>query len=105
MVAAFSTGDVTLVGRFVGRDFIDHQGLGGEAMRGPDGFREVVATARDGHVELAVTIEDLIEGSDRAAARLRWRGMRPAGGFVDRESIEIVRVEHGHAVEHWGGRS
>jgi predicted SnoaL-like aldol condensation-catalyzing enzyme len=32
-------------------------------------------------------------------------GLRRSGESVDRQTIEIVRVENGKAVEHWGARS
>jgi len=55
------------------------------------------------HLDFAV--EDIFASGDRATARLRWRGNRPEGEVVERETIEIVRVENGKAVEHWGGRT
>ena len=105
MVAAFNTGDVYDAAAAVHVDYVDHQGLGGAPMRGPTGFAAVVAAARSGYEELEVTIEDLIEDGDRAAARLRWSGIRSSGTRVDRETLEIIRVEGGKAIEHWGGRS
>jgi len=72
-------------------------------MRGPAGFRQVVAVARRAVPHLDVTIEDLIAEGDRVAARLRWHGTQAAdGAIVDRETIDIVCFAHGQAVEHWG---
>ena len=51
-----------------------------------------------------MTVEDLITGSDRVAARLQWTGVRHDGS-VTRQTLKIVRIEDGMAVEHWGGRS
>jgi predicted SnoaL-like aldol condensation-catalyzing enzyme len=53
---------------------------------------------------LDVTIEDLIAAEDRAKVRLRWRGTRTSGDDVERETLEIIRIQDGTAVEHWGGR-
>ncbi|HEX7133003.1 MAG TPA: ester cyclase [Iamia sp.] len=103
MVAAFATGVVADV---VHPDYLDHQGLDGERpLRGPEGFARVVEVARRAYAELDVTIVDLVEGPDRAAARIAWRGVRATGEITERETIDIVRVEDGRAVEHWGGRS
>ena len=101
----FSTGDLSGLEAAVSSEYHDHQGLGGEPIRGSDGFATVVAAARSGYLNLEVTIEDLICGPDRAAARFRWRGHRALGEIVDRQTLEIVRIEEGKAVEHWGGRS
>jgi len=105
MVVAFDTGDTGGLGDFMHTDYVDHQGLGDDRpLHGIDGFRRVVETAREGYLELSVTIADLIEGRDRAAARIVWTGTRPSGELVQREGIDIVRVDAGRAVEHWGGR-
>lgn len=61
--------------------------------------------SRSDYSTLSVEIADLIEGDDRAAARLVWSGERESGDTVRRETLEIVRVRDGYAVEHWGGHS
>lgn len=106
MVAAFDTGEVSDLGAFVDASYLDHQGLPHiRPIEGIDGFRHVVEVARSGYSDLAVEVVDLIEGIDRSAARLIWRGVRPSGETVVRETLEIVRVDSGRAVEHWGGHS
>jgi predicted ester cyclase len=103
MVHAFATRDVSNVDALIAETYLDHQGLGGGAMHGPTGFRQVVTAARRAVPNLDVTIEDLIAEGDRVAARLRWRGTQAANGAtVDRETIDIVRFAQGQAVEHWG---
>jgi hypothetical protein len=105
MVDVFNTGSLDSVERIVDADYLDHQGLAGQPIRGPSGFKTVVAAARSGYDTLAVTVEDLIEAKDHAAARLRWRGTWISGQSDERETIEWIRVRRGMAIEHWGGRS
>ena len=106
MVAAFDTGDVGEAAAVVHPGYLDHQGLPGERpISGIDGFVHVVETARSGYDDLSVSVVDLIEGSDWAAARIAWHGRLPSGAIVRHETIDIIRVEAGKAVEHWGGRS
>ena len=105
MVAMFDSGDPTHADRLVAADYLDHQGLGQGPMRGVDGFVQVVATNKAGYEQQDVTIEDIFGTTDRAVARIRWRGRRPDGDRVDRETIDIIRVENGQAVEHWGARA
>ena len=104
MVDMFATGDVTSVTSFVAPDYLDHQGLGGVEIVGADGFCSVVLAARRDYVSLDVVVEDLIADGGRAAARLSWSGTRATGAAMRRETIEIVRVVGGLAVEHWGTR-
>lgn len=51
------------------------------------------------------SIEGLFGTHDRAVARIRWRGWRSDGTEIDRETIDIIRVEAGRAIEHWGAHS
>ncbi len=106
MVAAFNTGQVDDVRDYVDATYLDHQGLRRiRPIEGPDGFRLVVETARSGYSKLSVEVVDLIEGEDRTAARLVWSGVSQSGHGTRRETLEIVRVVSGRAVEHWGGHS
>jgi predicted ester cyclase len=103
IVSAFSTGDVSGVEELIASDYIDHQGLKGEAIRGPRGFAEVVEYARRGFgSDLEVEVADLIANDDRVAVRLLWRVKRDGSFAVARETIDIVRFRNGRAVEHWG---
>jgi predicted ester cyclase len=104
MVEMFDTGDDGRAEAIVSAHYVDHQGLGTGEILGVDGFRHVVRVARSGYTELDVVIEDLIADGDRVVARLTWRGTRPDGELVHRETIDIVRVESGLAIEHWGSR-
>jgi hypothetical protein len=105
MVAAFDTGCLDDVVEYVDGSYIDHQGLHGEAVHGAVGFARVVDVARGDYDALDVSIVDMIEAGDRAVARLHWTGTRATGEVAERETIEIVLVRGGRAVEHWGGRS
>jgi hypothetical protein len=105
MVGVFSTGEVSGVGAFIDDGYLDHQGLQGQPLHGPEGFVRVVQAARRGYRLLRVTVEDLVEEENWAAARLRWHGVRPDGEVVERETLEIVHVREGRAIEHWGGHS
>ncbi len=102
MIEIFVNGDVSEVARTVADEYVDHQGLGHGPLHGRAGFAQVVAAARRGVTDLHVSVEDVVEQEDRVAARLRWRGQAPDGTEIDRESLDIVRVEGGRAVEHWG---
>ncbi len=101
----FASGDPSDAAAIVAADYLDHQGLDGEPVRGVDGFVLVVRTNCAAHEHQQVSIEDVFGTSDRAVARIRWRGRRLDGVEVDRETIDIVRVAEGRAVEHWGSET
>jgi predicted ester cyclase len=105
MVAAFATGDARDCHEYISTSYIDRQGRSGSALHGPDGFRQVVRAA---HRTTAphLSIEDLIADETRAVARLRWRFVESGKGNVtERETIEVVRIDDGQAVEHWGAEA
>ena len=105
MVAAFDTGDAHDCHEYVAASYLDHQGHGGVPLHGPEGFQQVVRAA---HRSTApqLSIEDIFGDETRAVARVRWRFTAPGQGDpIERETIEIIRVEGGQAVEHWGAEA
>lgn len=105
IVEIFSTGDLSDVKSVISPDYIDHQGLNGIEIKGPEGFSQVVTAAHSGPHNLSVIIHDLIAEGDKVAARLHWHSIDPTGRKIDRETIEFLRFSNGQAVEHWGAES
>ena len=62
----------------------------------------VVRTNFASYQHLDVRIEDLFATGDRVAARISWEGRRTDGEHTARQTIDILRIVHGRAVEHWG---
>ncbi len=109
MVQVFNDGDVSTLDSLVSDSYIDHQGIGGSKMYGPDGFAEVVRVARAAHPRLRVDIRRLIVNGDTVEAELFWDEFGPLRGSgsrkpYQRRTNEVVRFEGGLAVEHWGER-
>ncbi len=105
MVAMFASGDPSAAAAVVAEDYIDHQGLGSGPINGIDGFALIVQTNHAAYRDQEISIEDLFGVEDRAVARIRWRGQRHDGEYAERETIDIIRVAEGRAVEHWGARA
>jgi hypothetical protein len=105
MVAAFATGDTHDCHEYVAASYLDHQGRSGVPLHGPDGFQHVVRAAHRSTTP-HLSIEDVIANETRAVARIRWRFTDPSqADSMERETIEIIRVEGGQAVEHWGAEA
>ena len=105
MVAAFATGDTHDCHEYVSASYVDHQGRGGIPLHGSHGFEQVVRAARRSSAP-QLSIEDLIATETRAVGRIHWRfSISTQGNTVERETIEIIRVERGQAVEHWGAEA
>lgn len=102
MLEMFATGDLEAAPATVAEDYRDHQGPTQAPVRGVNGFCEVVRAARSSFVELDVWPEALMTEGDQVTARLHWQGVLPTGVTIDRETMEVIRVAEGLAVEHWG---
>src|SRR5438445_12618376 len=98
----FSTSDTSTAAAVFAPNYLDHQGLG-EPVKGPGAFEAVVAAARRSYDELPGRIVDAVPEGDKIAARLRWNGRR-GGKEVVRETIDLLRLEHGKVVDHWAPR-
>ena len=105
MVAMFASGDPSDAAAVIAEGYLDHQGLGAGPLSGREGFTHVVRTNHAAYEYQQISIEDLFGVDDRAVARISWRGRRHNGEDVDRETIDIVRVVEGRAVEHWGAHA
>ena len=105
MVAMFASGDPTDAAAVVAPDYLDHQGLGAGPIHGVEGFAHVVRTNHNAHDRQVVAIADVFGAGNRAVARIHWRGRRLNGDEVTRETIDIIRVADGKAVEHWGAQA
>lgn len=105
MVAMFASGDPSGAGEVVAEGYLDHQGLGAGPVQGIAGFAHVVRTNHAAYRHQEISIEDLFGAEDRAVARISWRGQRHDGEKVDRQTIDIIRIADGRAVEHWGARA
>jgi dephospho-CoA kinase len=105
MIEMFSTGNIGAIQEVVADTYRDHQGLHDSEIRGATGFADIVAAARRACNTLDVRPVDLIAEGDLAVARIRWHGVLLTGEIVDRETIEMIRVVNGKAVEHWGAET
>ncbi len=106
-----SAHDVDGFGEWLAGDFVEHEELPGDGAADRDAviafFRMQIAAYPD----LAMTVEDVIDGGEKVVARVRLTGTHegelmgiPATGrSVDVDLIDIMRFgEDGLVHEHWG---
>jgi predicted ester cyclase len=107
----FEGGDADVVDEVMARDFVEHQF--GVQARGAEARENVKATIRDLQSmapDVTFTVEDSVDDGDRGWLRVTVRGTntgplfgRPATGKpFSITGFEVVRVEAGKVVEHWG---
>lgn len=92
-------------------DFVEHEELptGGSPDR--EGVREFFLRQIAAFPDMAMTVEDVVDGGDKVVARVRYTGthdgdfmgMPPTGRSVDVAVIDIMRFgDDGLVHEHWG---
>ena len=102
--------DIDAFGELLADDFVEHEELpaGDPTREGvQDFFRMQIAAFPD----LAMTVEDVVDGGDKVVARVRFTGthqgefmgMPATGRAVDVNVIDIMRfADDGLVHEHWG---
>ena len=105
----FSAGKIDVVDELVAEDVVEHEEFPG-IPPGREGMKQFVRMIRDGFPDLSFTPQDVIAAGDRVVARVRitgthrgeFIGIAATSKNVDVQAIDILRLENGKVVEHWG---
>ena len=101
--------DLNAVDQFMAEDIFEHNQLPG-LPQGIEGQRQAIGILLSAFPDQQNTIEDVIAEGDkvvirstlRATHKGEFQGISPTGKQVRVEGIDIVRIEDGKFVEHWG---
>jgi predicted ester cyclase len=110
MYELISAHDIDGFGEHLADDFVEHEDLpaGGPNREGVMAFFRMQIA---GFPDMAMTVEDVVDGGDKVVARGRFTGthtgpfmgMPPTGRRVDVGLIDIMRfADDGLVHEHWG---
>lgn len=106
IVEMFNTGNLDLAKEVFSENYVDHQKPDFISFDGYQEFQEIIKLARKSLPELKVIIEDEIYIENKFVLRLSWKSFNSdTNKEMNRETIEILRLENGKIVEHWGGES
>jgi steroid delta-isomerase-like uncharacterized protein len=105
----FNTGKMDDLGKYIADNFIEHQQEPGQKP-GLAGLKESMTQFRVGFPDLKFTVEHITADSTMIWAQVRmtgtnsgmFMGMPANNKKIDVEGVDIVRLENGKAVEHWG---
>ena len=103
----FSQGDVSVVREVVAADCIEHQR---SLKPGAAGTEEAIRTLHEWFSDFELVIEEITAAGDLVWLRNRARGTNsgsimghpPTGRSMETDVIDVVRMEDGMIVEHWG---
>lgn len=103
--------DIDAFGELLAEDFVEHEELPGGTPPTREGVEGFFRMQIAGFPDLAMTVEDVVDGGDKVVARVRltgtndgeFMGMPPTGRKVDVQVIDIMRfADDGLVHEHWG---
>ena len=106
----FNRGNLSRAEEFLAPDFVEHEELPPGIPPGRDGVKQLTATLRSAFPDLQATIDDIVAEGDKVVIRQTWSGTHkgafmgvpPTGRRVSIGVIDIIRVDGGKFVEHWG---
>ena len=106
----FNRGNLGRAGEFLAPDFVEREELPPGIPSGREGVIQLTAMLRSAFPDFRATIDDLVAEGDKVVIRQTWRGTHkgefmgvpPTGKSVSIGVIDIIRVDGGKFVEHWG---
>ncbi len=106
----FNRGNMDIVGEIFAPDFIDHEQLPPGIPNGSEGVKVLTTMLRSAFPDFKATIDDILAEGDKVVIRMTWSGAQkgefmgvPATGKrVSFGVIDIIRINNGKLVEHWG---
>lgn len=103
----FNAHDVDAAGKFIADGFVEHERGFGSGLAG---FKQSFTELFGAFPDLHAIIEDLVAERDKVVAHIRYRGthsgefmgVAPTGKPFVIHAIDILRLDDGKVVEHWG---
>jgi predicted ester cyclase len=103
-------GNLDVAGDLTSDALVEHQDFGPHHAPGGEGVKAVIASLRHAYPDFRLTIEDLVVAGDTVWLRMvatgtndgPFMGNAPTGRSIRIDVIDVIRVEHGLMVEHWG---
>jgi steroid delta-isomerase-like uncharacterized protein len=106
----FNRGNTSAADEILALDFVEHEQLPPGIPNNREGVKVLATMLRSAFPDLKATIEDTIAEGDKVVIRMTWSGTHkgefmgvPATGKrVSIGVIDVIRMDGGKFVEHWG---
>ena len=99
----FERADVARIPALFSPAYVDHQRPTWMVSEGLDEIRDVILLSSRNLPGLSITVLHEVAEGDTVVGRWRWVSTDGATSR-ERETIEMLRVDGGRVVEHWGAR-
>jgi predicted ester cyclase len=106
----FNKGDLSIADDVISPDQVEHQYYGPDHAPGAEGVKAVISSLHRAFSDFHLAIEDLVADGDKVWLRMTGTGTNdgsfmghpPTGRRMHIDVFDVVRVEGGRVVEHWG---
>lgn len=106
---AWNEGNLEVVNEYVAEEFVCHDPSFPEALRGPDGYRQLVTMYRSAFPDAHLTIEELVAEGDTVVVRWTGRGthegelmgLEPTNRTVEVPGMTLLHVSDDMVTESW----
>ena len=106
----FDKGDLSVADDVISPDQVEHQYYGPDHAPGAEGVKAVISSLRRAFSDFHLSIDDLVVDGDKVWLRMTGTGTNdgsfmghpPTGRRMHIDVFDVVRVEGGRIVEHWG---
>ncbi len=106
----FNRGNIDLVDELIAPDFVEHEEMPPGTPAGREGNKAATIMLRSAFPDFKATIDDTVAEGDKVVLRLTWSGTQegeflgipPSGKRFSIPVFDILRIDGGKIVEHWG---
>ena len=106
----FNRGNISRFDEFLSPDFVEREVLPPGIPAGREGVKRLTAMLHSAFSDFQAAIDDIVAEDDRVVIRMTWTGTHtgefmgvpPTGKNVSFGVIDILRIDGGKCVEHWG---
>jgi predicted ester cyclase len=107
---AFTGGNLAAADELTSPDLVEHQEFGPDHAPGAEGVQAVITSLHRAFSDFNLAIEDIVVAGDTAWLRMlatgtndgSYMGHPPTGRQMRVQVFDVIRVEDGRIVEHWG---
>jgi len=108
-MAGMAAGDTTVVDSLIAENFNEHQQMAGVGA-GPAGLKALIREWHTAFPDMQITVNEMSADSDKVwvystmsgTMKGPLMGMKPTGKSFRVDAFDLIRIENGKAVEHWG---
>ena len=106
----FNAGDLSIADELTSPSIVEHQNFGPDHAPGAEGVKAVISSLRRAFSDFHLAIDDIVVDGDTVWLRMTgtgtndgpFMGHAPTGRQMRTDVFDVLRVENGRIVEHWG---